>query len=99
MQFATSGNDPKAEAWVQSHAPNFDVKYRKVRQGAFFIIGCKPDAITRFLNASKQVGIVATRLPGMPERTQNEKGHSPASGAHAKVATQDVSHILATRSI
>ena len=95
MQFATGGNDPKAEAWVQSHAPNFDVKYRKVRQGAFFIIGGKPDAITRFLNASKQVGIVATRLPGMPERTQNEKGHSPASGAHANVATQDVSHILA----
>jgi hypothetical protein len=95
MEFATGGNDPKAEAWVQSHAPNFDVKYRKVRQGAFFIIGGKPDAITRFLNASKQVGIVATRLPGMPERTQNEKGHSPASGAHANVATQDVSHILA----
>jgi len=38
---------------------------------------------------------VLTRLPGMPERTQNEKGHSPASGAHANVATQDVSHILA----
>jgi len=38
---------------------------------------------------------VATRLPGMPERTQNEKGHSPASGAHVNVATQDVSHILA----
>ena len=37
----------------------------------------------------------STRLPGMPERTQNEKGHSPASGAHANVATQDVSHILA----
>jgi len=39
MQFATGGNDPKAEAWVQSHASKFDVKYRKVRQGAFFIIG------------------------------------------------------------
>jgi len=38
---------------------------------------------------------VATRLRGMPERTQNETGHSPASGAHANVATQDVSHILA----
>jgi len=89
------GNDPKAEAWVQGNAPEFDVKYRKVRQGAFFIIGGKPDAITRFLNASKQVGIVTTRLPGMPEGTQNEKGHSPASGSHANVATQDVSHILA----
>ena len=97
MQFATGGNNPKAEALVQSHAPKFDVKYRKVRYGAFFIIGGKPDAITRFLNASKQptVGIVATRLPGMPERTQNETGHSPASGAHANVATQDVSHIPA----
>jgi len=95
MQFSTSGNDPKAEAWIQSHAPKFDVKYRRVRQGAFFIIGGKPDAITRFLNASRQVGIVATRLPRMPERTQNEKGHSPASGAHANVATQVVLHILA----
>jgi len=66
-----------------------------VRQGAFFIIGGKPDAITRFSNASKQVGIVATRLPGMPGKTQNEKRHSPASGAHANIATQDVSHILA----
>ena len=91
-QFATGGEDPKAEAWVQSNAPKFDVKYRKVRQGTFFIIGGKPDAITRFLNAGKQVGIVATRLP---ERTQNEKRPSPASGAHANVATQDVSHILA----
>jgi len=95
MQFATGGNDPQAEAWVQSHAPKFEVRCRKVRHGAFFIIGGKPDAITRFLNASKQVGIVVTRLPGMPERTQNEKGHSPASEAHANVATQDVSHILA----
>ena len=94
MQFATGGNDPKAEAWVQSHAPKFDVKYRIVRHVAFFIIGGKPDAITRFLNASKQVGIVATRMPGMPERTQNETGHSPATGAHAIIATQDVSHIL-----
>jgi len=92
MQFATSSNDPKAEEWVLSNAPKFDVKYRKVRQGTFFIIGGKPDAITRFLNAGKQVGIVATRLP---ERTQNEKRPSPASGAHANVATQDVSHILA----
>ena len=82
MQFA-SGNDPKAEAWVQSHAPKFDVKYRKVRHGAFSIIGGKPDAITMFLNASKQVGIVATKLPEMPERTQNETAYSPASGAHA----------------
>jgi len=52
-QFATSGEDPKAEAWVQSIAPRFDVKYRKVRQGAFLIVGGKPDAITRFLNAGK----------------------------------------------
>ena len=65
MQFATGGNDPKAEVWVRSNAPKFDVKYRKVRQGAFFIIGGKPDAITRFLNASKQVGIVATTLTKM----------------------------------
>ena len=28
MQFATGGNDPKAEARVQSHAPNFDVEYK-----------------------------------------------------------------------
>ena len=38
---------------------------------------------------------MATRLPGMPERTQNEKGHSHASGAHANVATQDILHIRA----
>ena len=49
------------------------------------------------MNASQQVGIVATRLSGMPDRTQNEKGHSPASGAHDNVATQDVSHILAMK--
>jgi len=48
MQFATGGEDPKAEAWVQSNAPKFDVKSGKVRQGAFFIIGGKPNAITRF---------------------------------------------------
>ena len=40
---------------------------------------------------------MATRLSGMPDRTQNEKGHSPASGAHDNVATQDVSHILAMK--
>jgi len=91
MQFATGGNDPKAEAWVKCNAPKFDVKYRKVRQGAFFIIEGKPDAITRFFDAGKQVRIVATRLP---ERIQQEKRPSPASGAHANVATQDVSHIL-----
>ena len=65
MQFATGGNGPKAEAWVQGHASKFDVKYRKVRHGGFFIIGGKPDAIARFLNASKQVGIVATTLTKM----------------------------------
>jgi len=92
MQFATGGEDPKAEAWVQSNAPKFDVKYRKVRQGTFFIIGGKPDAITRFLNAGKQVRIVATKLP---ERTRDKKRPSPASGAHANVAKQDVSHVLA----
>jgi len=91
-QFATGGEDPKAEAWVQSNAPKFDVKHGKVRHGAFFIIGGKPDAITRFLNAGKQVGIVATQLP---ELTRHEKRPSPASGARANVAKQDVSHILA----
>jgi len=91
-QFATGGEDPKAEAWVQSNAPEFDVKYGKVRQGAFFVIGGKPDAIKKFLNAGKQVGIVATKL-------RDKKMSSPASGARANVAKQDVSHILANTSM
>jgi len=63
-QFDTGSEDPaKAQAWVQSNAPKFDVTCAKVRLGAFFIIGGKPDAITRFLRAGKQVGIVATKLP------------------------------------
>jgi len=38
------------------------------------------------------VGIVATQIP---ERTRDEKRPSPASGARANVAKQDISHILA----
>ena len=91
-QFATGGEGPKAEAWVQSNADKFDVKYGKVCQGAFFVIGGKPDAITRFSNAGKQVGIVVTKLP---EQAGDEKGSSPVGGARANVAKQDVLHILA----
>ena len=91
-QFAPGGEDLKAEAWVQNNASKFDVKFGKVRQGAFLIIGSKPNAITRFLNASKQVGIVATQLP---ERSRDEKRPSPGSGERANVAKQDISHILA----
>ena len=76
-QFDTGSEDPKAQAWVQSNAPKFDVKYGKVLHGAFFIIGGKPDAITKFLIAGKQVEIVATQLP---ERTRDEKRPSAASG-------------------
>ena len=91
-QFATGGEDPKAEAWVESNAPKFDVEYMKVRQRAFLIIEGKPDAITRFLNACKQVGIVTTQLP---DRTSDEKRPSPGSGARDNVAKQNVSYILA----
>jgi len=44
-QFATGGEDPKAEAWVQSNTHKVDVKYGKVHHGTYFIIGGKPDAL------------------------------------------------------
>ena len=93
-QFATGGEDPNAEACVQSNAPKIDVIYGKVRHGTFFIIGGKPDALSRFFNTGKQVGIVATQLP---ERTRDgmTRRPYPASGARANFAKQDVLHILA----
>jgi len=54
-QFATGGEDPKADAWVQSNTPKFAVEYGKVPHGAFFIFVGKSEVLTRVLNAAKQV--------------------------------------------
>jgi len=62
-QYATGGEDPKADVWVKSNAPKFAGKYGKVRCGIFFIFGGKSEALTRFLNAATQEEIVAIQLP------------------------------------
>jgi len=63
-----------------------------VHHGTFCIIWGKHEALTRFLNAGKQVGIVATQLP---DQTRDEKRPLLEGGARANVAKQNVSHILA----